>query len=148
MIYQQIHSATGQDNLVNHLGIVSRVNYNSVIVTLENANECAGCTVKSGCGLHATQLKQIEVFVNHKNFALNEQVTVILKKQAGLKAVFWAYLLPFILMITTLFLASIFFDELFAGIVALMVLIPYYTFIYLNNSKLKGDLEISINKIK
>ena len=147
MIYQQPYNISNQDNLVKHLGTVSHVNFNSVIVTLESANQCAGCSVKSGCGLHGSQLKQIEVILDRQNFALNERVMVILKKQAGLKAVFWAYLLPFFIMLATLMFTSLFFSELMAGIFSLAVLVPYYTYIYLNNNKLKGDLEISISKI-
>lgn len=147
MIYHQTHTINNQSSLVKHLGFISKVTPNSVIVTLQNATECSECAVKSGCGLHNNQIKQVEVFLNNQNFALNEQVTVILKKQAGLKAVFWAYLLPFFILITALIIASLFFTELISGIIALTFLMPYYTFIYLNNSKLKQDLEISIIKI-
>ena len=80
-------------------------------------------------------------------FKINERVDVILKKALGLKAVFWAYVFPFILMFSTLIIASGFLKEWLAGLISLVILVPYYLILYLLKKTLKSAFKTSILKI-
>jgi len=77
---------------------------------------------------------------------MNERVDVILKKTLGLKAVFWAYVFPFILMFFTLIIASNFLKEWLAGLLSLFVLIPYYLILNFLKASLKDAFKVSVLK--
>jgi sigma-E factor negative regulatory protein RseC len=130
-----------------HAGIISKVNSDSVIVTLEQNIHCESCHAKGTCGVSESSTKEIEVPNSGDIFEINEHVNVILKKALGLKAVFWAYVFPFVLMFSTLIIASNFLKEWLAGLLSLFILIPYYLMLYGLKTKLKSSFKMSILKI-
>lgn len=134
-------------NTFVHSGIVSKINNNSVTVTLEQNIHCEACHAKGACGMSESENKVIEISNSQVSFKMNEQVNVVLKKAIGLKAVFWAYVFPFILMFITLIIASNFVPEWMAGLISLFMLIPYYILLYFLQNTFKKAFEISILKI-
>lgn len=133
-------------NIFVHSGVVSKINSNSVVVTLEQNIHCESCHAKGTCGVSQSSTKEIEVQNSNEFFKINEHVDVILKKALGLKAVFWAYVFPFILMFITLITASNFLKEWLAGLLSLFILIPYYLVLYFLKKRLKGVFKISVLK--
>ena len=69
------------------------------------------------------------------------------EKALGLKAVFWAYVFPFILMFSTLIIASNFLKEWLAGLISLLIIVPYYIVLYFLKNALKSAFQVSILKI-
>ena len=130
-----------------HAGIISKINSDSVIVTLEQNIHCESCHAKGTCGVSESSTKEIEIHNSSDVFKINEQVNVILKKALGLKAVFWAYVFPFILMFLTLIITSNFLKEWLAGLLSLFILIPYYLMLYGLKTRLKSSFKMSILKI-
>lgn len=135
-----------EQNFVKHEGVISKISESSVTVSLKGNVNCEGCKAKAACGTSESNDKEIEVLKINQSFALNETVQVVLEKKLGLKAVFWAYIFPFILMISVLIIATSFFKEWVAGLLSLFVLIPYYLMLYLLNNTLKKTFNVSILK--
>lgn len=131
---------------IKHEGVVSKINPNGYIISLKGNFNCEGCKAQSACGVSESNDKEIEVFEPNVSFSLNEPVTVSLKKELGLKAVFWAYVFPFILMMVTLVIASSFLPEWLAGILSILVLVPYYLMLLIFNNKFKKAFKVSILK--
>lgn len=82
-----------------------------------------------------------------ESFRINESVQVLIKKDLGLKAVIWAYVLPFIVMIAVLMITYQFVPEWLAGLLALIVLFPYYGILYYMNSFFRKKFKISVLKL-
>ncbi|HPI44991.1 MAG TPA: SoxR reducing system RseC family protein, partial [Tenuifilaceae bacterium] len=78
---------------------------------------------------------------------VGETVKVLLKQSLGFKALFLAYILPFIVVITALFSLSSFVSEGIAGILALLSLIPYYAILYFFKNKISKQFNFDIEKI-
>lgn len=133
-------------DLFVHAGFISKINSDSVVVTLEQNIHCESCHAKGTCGVSESSTKEIEVHNPSDFFKINERVDVILKKALGLKAVFWAYVFPFILMFFTLIITSNFLKEWLAGLLSLFILIPYYVMLYFLKTSLKGVFKISVLK--
>jgi len=129
-----------------HSGVISKINSDSVIVTLEQNIHCESCHVKGTCGVSESGPKEVEVPKTSDFYKINQQVDVILKKALGLKAVFWAYIFPFILMFSTLIITSGFLKEWMAGILSLFILVPYYFMLYFLKNTLKSAFKMSILK--
>lgn len=144
--YAVMSSHLSNENTFVHSGTISKIDGDSIMVSLEQNVHCESCRAKASCGISESNTKEIEILNTTDTFKINETVTVELKKTLGLKAVFWAYVFPFILMFTTLILASNFLKEWLAGIVSLFILIPYYLTLYLMKNALKSVFKISIIK--
>ena len=132
--------------VVQHAGIVSKITDKVITVALEGNVHCEACNVKAACGVSESNTKEIEIPNGNISFQILENVTVLMQKQLGLKAVFWAYVFPFILMFGVLLLASNFFSEWIAGLASILILVPYYIALYLKIHFFKNAFKISIVK--
>jgi len=131
---------------IAHQGVVSKISLNKITVALKGNVNCEGCKAQSACGVSDSNDKEIEIVNLSQSFQLNETVDVILKRELGLKAVFWAYVFPFILMFVVLIVISFFVKEWIAGLVSIFVLIPYYLMLYLSKDRFQKAFQVSILK--
>lgn len=139
---------------MKHAGVISKITESTITVALAGNINCEGCKAKAACGASESPDKIVEIekanqleFSDLKNFQLDEAVDVEMQAELGLKAVFWAYIFPFILMLSVLLIASTFFSEWQAGLFSLAVLVPYYIIIYLLNPFFKKKFKVSILKL-
>lgn len=127
-----------------HSGVVTKIVGKSVFVALDPNLNCESCHARGACGIHDTGSREIEITDPDGPFELNEPVSVILKKDLGNKALFWAYIFPFVLMTLTLFAASAVLPEWMAGLLSLFILIPYYLLVALLKKYFRRTFKISI----
>jgi sigma-E factor negative regulatory protein RseC len=130
-----------------HPGVVSRINRGSVVVTLDQNIHCESCRAKGACGVSDRASKEVEVRDPGGQYKLNDPVEVILARQAGHRAVFWAYVFPFLLVLLTLVSASFWMPEWVAGVLSLLVLIPYYLILRGLGDYFRKHFDISIQRI-
>ena len=135
------------ENLVTHQGIVSKISKNSITVSLKGNLHCEVCNAKSACGVSDSDSKEIEIPAPEQFLELNEKVEVFLKKDLGLKAVFWAYVFPFVLLFVVLLVASNVYQEWIAGLMAFGVLVPYYLLLYISKNSFKNAFKVSVSKL-
>ncbi|MBT8205999.1 MAG: SoxR reducing system RseC family protein [Eudoraea sp.] len=136
-----------ETNAFIHSGVVSEIHGRSIIVSLDKDIHCESCSAKGACGVSDSATKEVEIIDSQETFKLNEPVKVILKKDLGQKAVFWAYIFPFLLMLLTLMTASMLFAEWIAGLLSLLILIPYFATVYALKNYFKRTFRISILRI-
>jgi sigma-E factor negative regulatory protein RseC len=133
---------------VLHEGVVTKITDDTVTVSLKGNINCEGCKAKMVCGAAESVDKEIEVINNFSKLYINDSVAIALNKSLGLRAVFFAYVLPFILMLIVLLISSTLLKEWQAGILSILVLIPYYTILYLMKNSFKETFQFSIIQTK
>ena len=73
---------------------------------------------------------------------------VIGETSMGMMAVVLAFVLPFVLLIFSLFLLmALIENELYAALLSLAVLVPYYYILWLNKTRLKQKFSFTIKPI-
>ncbi|HOZ15225.1 MAG TPA: SoxR reducing system RseC family protein [Tenuifilaceae bacterium] len=133
--------------LIEHLGRIDAVTPNDIRVVIISQSACASCHAKGACSASDVSEKIVVVSKTNHNFLVGETVKVLLKQSLGFKALFLAYILPFIVVITALFSLSSFVSEGIAGILALLSLIPYYAILYFFKNKISKQFNFDIEKI-
>ena len=79
---------------------------------------------------------------------LRENVMVVGETSMGMQAVALAFIIPFVLLIFTLFLfMALIENELYAALLSLAVLVPYYYILWLNKTRLKQKFSFTIKPI-
>ena len=131
---------------IKHEGVVSRISKNGIIVSLKGDVNCECCKAQSACGVSESNDKEIEIENPSQSFQLNESVDVVLNRELGLKAVFWAYVFPFLLMFLVLIITSLFLKEWISGLMSLAILIPYYFMLFVFKDTFKKVFQVSILK--
>jgi sigma-E factor negative regulatory protein RseC len=135
--------------MIEHKGIISNIDGNSIFVELYVQSACASCHAKGMCGADsATKIVEVISF-DTSFFSIGELVNVKLREHLGMKALLLGYLLPFIILIAFLifFLSALNLSEGLSAILAIAMLIPYYFILYLFKDKLKKEFDFKIEKI-
>jgi sigma-E factor negative regulatory protein RseC len=133
---------------VLHEGIIQEISENKIIVSIINASACSSCHAKGAC--LASDMKEKEIEIRHfsGDYSPGQRVNVVGKTQQGTKAVFYGYLLPFLLVFVTLILSiSLTNNEALSGLLSLAILLPYYGALYLFRNKIKRSFEFEIAAI-
>ncbi len=131
---------------IQHDGVITKITNHIVTVTLNGNINCEACKAKTICGSSESNQKEVEVLNTNPLLQINDQVEVLLRKDLGLKAVFWAYVLPFILLITVLIISSFFLTEWLSGVLSILVLIPYYLILFVYKKTFYKSFKFSILK--
>ena len=133
---------TQMQNTIEHQGIIIDIDGKLAHVKIEQTSACASCHVKSVCGASDKSEKIIDANIMDKSLKVGDQVTIIGQKSLGIQAVLLAYILPFIVIIVTLFIANIFTtNELIIGTCALASLIPYFVVLRLMRNKIQAKFQ-------
>lgn len=133
---------TQMQSAIEHQGIIIDIDGKLAHVKIEQTSACASCHVKSVCGASDKSEKIIDANIMDKSLKVGDQVTIIGQKSLGIQAVLLAYILPFIVIIATLFIANIFTtNELIIGTCALASLIPYFVVLRLMRNKIQAKFQ-------
>ncbi|MCK5809196.1 SoxR reducing system RseC family protein [bacterium] len=117
-------------------GVVVGMNGNKVLVKIISKSACASCHAKGACSAADMADKIIETDTAD-TMIVGEQVTVAMDEQLGWLAVFFAFFIPFLLVISTLFsVASITESETHGALASLLILPVYYFFLHYFRDKL------------
>ncbi len=134
---------------ISHRGKISAIEDNQITVEILSHSACGSCAARSNCALADCLPKQIKVSSPEDDvFFPGEEVEIKINAAAGLKAVFYAYLLPLLLMLGALTAAAAAgANEQISGIFGIIILIPYYFWLFLNRKKLNRQFRFVISKI-
>ena len=135
---------------VKHTATVIEVHKNGVAVRIEQMPACATCDAAKSCGIHKGKQKTFQVAYKNadKHFKTGDRVDVFTTLNTAKKAVFTAFILPLILFVATLFVAKQTSgnNETIAIISGFVVLVCYYTLIYIMRAKMNKTFSLHIEQ--
>ena len=119
-------------NIVTHPGIISKVDGNQVEVTILVSSACSSCEIKGACSVSEVEKKSVLVTVNDpEKYSVNQNITIEMQQSMGTWAVLMGYVFPFLVLFCSLIiLINLNIDEGMAGVISILLLIPYYLIIY------------------
>jgi sigma-E factor negative regulatory protein RseC len=126
-------------------GVVTTVRPGILQVKIDDETACDACSTQKSCCLSKAREKQIDVPFSAGNYDPGDEVTVIGKNSMGLRATFIAFVLPLILMLAALAIASAMaLSEQHAALISLSTLIPYYLGLYLFRNRFKQTFTFTV----
>lgn len=129
-------------NTVEHQGVIISIDDKVAHVKIEQTSACASCHVKSVCGASEKSEKIVDANLLDTSLKIGDQAIVIGQKSLGIQAVLLAYVLPFIVIVSMLFIVNIFTtNELVIGTCALASLIPYFAILRLMRNKIQAKFQ-------
>lgn len=133
--------------MVEHEGIIEKINDRRVIVRFTQQSACTSCHAKGVCSIADVKEKRIEITNITERFCERDEVTIVGKTSIGYRAVLWAFVLPLILVVLTLIVSlSYHIREIQAAIFALTSLLPYYLLLYLLRNKMACFFQFTIKR--
>lgn len=131
---------------VRHTGRVEKVDSGSVTVKIVSGAACSGCHAEGYCSLVGNVEKEVLVKGSFR-VAPGDTVTVMMEQSAGYRAVAIGYIIPFILLVTSLILLiALSVPEGYAGLISIGMLVPYYLMIYFFRNRIDRKFKFTIKK--
>ncbi len=129
-----------------HSGTVERVENGRAFVRILQATACSSCQVAKLCQSSESKEKIIDVpLTSSKEVSVGQPVLIEGTTSQGLKAVWWAYTLPLILLLVSLFsFVKVTGSEAVAAVSSLLVLVAYFFALFLLRDKLSQILSFKI----
>ena len=137
------------NNTIKHLGIVESIQGSHLSVRIVQTSACAACSAKGHCSSADSKDKIIDIMdTAAASYQVGERVMVVGETSMGMMAVTLAFIIPFVLLIFSLFLfMSLIGNELYAALLSLAILVPYYFILWLNKTRLKQKFSFTIKPI-
>ncbi len=128
-------------------GIVDSVGDKYIKVKIQNQSACSMCYSKGVCTSLGSGERVIEIERDKGKVVLpGDLVDVEMVSSSGWLAVVMAYVIPFILLISTLIILNEFISESLAAIASLLVLAPYYLILHLYRNRMKKYFRFTITQ--
>ena len=131
---------------IEHEGVILAIYPNKIIVRIEQLSACADCHAKQVCSISDKKEKLIEIPGQEENFSINEKVLIEGESSMGLSAVWYAFVLPLVLMFFVLFLVKSTLNEVQMVWVSLSVLTLYYAILFLFRHKMQKRFVFHLKK--
>lgn len=134
-------------HLIDHEGTIDQINGDVAHVRINSVSACAACHASGVCGAADQEEKYLDIPLNGESYKVGEFVHVQVARHLGFKAVALGYIYPFLLLMAVLIgtIASGM-DELKAGLLALLSLIPYYLVLYFLRKRIESSFTFSMKK--
>ena len=136
-------------NTIKHQGIGENIQGSHLLVRIIQTSACAACSAKGHCSSADSKDKVIDITdTAASSYQVGEQVMIIGETSMGMMAVVLAFVIPFVLLVTSLFIFMAWMEnELYAALSSLIILIPYYFILWLNKARLKQKFSFTIKPI-
>lgn len=134
-------------DVIEHRGKIDWIEGSKVHVHFISISACASCHAKGVCTASDMESKEVEVNDFSGKFREGEVVNVLMRRSMGFKALIYGYMIPFLLVVLTLFVSSaLFTSEAAAGITSLAVLVPYYFWLFYNRDRFRKSFHFELQK--
>ncbi|GAB4300589.1 MAG: hypothetical protein Kow0068_23820 [Marinilabiliales bacterium] len=132
---------------ITHAGIIKGIEKNKVLVAIQAESACVSCQAKEICGTDSGNEKVVEVESEDKTYKIGDKVIISLKEKLGFTALFYAYVLPFIILIISLIISlQTISSEGISAVISLVLVIVYYFILYMFKDKLKKKFHFKITE--
>ena len=115
-------------NTIKHQGVIKRIQGTHVQVRITQTSACASCSIKGHCTSADTKEKMIDVFDSAASqYQVGQEVWVVGTLSMGVQAVLFAFILPLVILVTSIFfLMNVLEDELLASCGSMTCVAVYY----------------------
>ena len=133
---------------ISHIGMVKTAGEDKTVVEIISQSACGSCNASGFCSASEAIKKEIIVPSDPSGiYKVGDKVDVVLGRSKGMTAVFLAYVIPLVLMMTSvLALSYAGINELLAGASGLGLIAFYYFMLYLFRDKIAGKYVFYIRK--
>ena len=132
---------------ISHIGKIVDIAPDFITVEIVAESACATCHAAGMCGTADATHKAITVPATVGNWAVGQEVQVLLKRSMGFKAVWLAYAIPLAVLLAVLLgLNAAGVGELASGLVAIGAVALYYLVLLLFRDKLRNEYSFYIKE--
>lgn len=132
--------------MIEHKGVIASISGNKLSVKILQESACSSCHAKGACMAADSKEKRVDITDFTGKYKINDSVIIEGKESMGYKAVFWAFVIPLLILVLTIVLATSVWKlgEMEAAITSIIALAPYYVILYLLRNKMANSFKFTI----
>lgn len=134
-------------SIIQHQGVVQNIVDKQLEIMIISESACSSCKSKKICSISEIKEKLIYIESPDGSYRTGDKVTVFLEEKMGAFAVVFAYFLPFIIMISTLFFG--YYNKVSEPVMGLSVLLSlalYFLALYLFRDRFSKKVTFKVKK--
>jgi len=132
---------------IEHEGVVVKITTDTIFVNIESTSACSTCQAQGSCAVSEREDKLMELPNSGLPLSIGEKVNLIISSNSALKSVFWAYVMPVILLLVGLATLTSSFSEGVSALMTLLLIGIYYLILFLFRRSLERKFQIVIEKL-
>lgn len=139
------------ENCSEQVGVVVNVKPKEVVVKIEQKSTCANCHSRGACTSFDKKDKEIEVATDKAaDYKIGDKVKVSISTKLGIKAVFIAFVLPFLFLMIAIVvcLKCLNLSEALSCLIAICITVVYYYVLFKRKNSLQKQFVFKINHCK
>lgn len=131
-----------------HKGKIVEITPEFTTVEIISESACGSCHAKGLCGVSETESKAVQLPTRGwDDYKVGDEVQVVLKASMGHKAVWLAYMIPLIVLLSVMFiLLAAGWKDIQAALSAIVAVCEYYFVLWLFRKKLQNEYIFNIRK--
>lgn len=131
---------------ISHEGIITGIKGDDIEIKILSKGSCGSCQIKGACNMAEQAEKVLRVPIPEgKHYDIGQRVNIVMSERQGNKAVFYAYFLPVVVLLASLFiLIGIGLNDGISALLSMAVLGLYYLVLYLFRGKIKKKFSYDI----
>ena len=132
--------------MIEHKGVIASISGNKLSVKILQESACSSCHAKGACMAADSKEKMVDITDFTGKYKINDSVIIEGKESMGYKAVFWAFVIPLLILVLTIVLTTSVWKlgEMEAAITSIITLAPYYVILYLLRNKMANSFKFTI----
>ena len=135
-------------DIIQHQGTVESIDGCHIRVRIVQTSACASCVAHKYCNSSESKEKMIDVYTKEADrYAVGQSVNVYGTTSMGMRAVLWAFGVPFVVLVAVLYASIMLTDgnEPLSALWALGSLAVYYLILYMCRDKMTKKFVFTIN---
>jgi len=135
------------NSIIQHQGVVQNIQNDHLEIMIISESACSSCKSKKVCSISDIKEKLIRIESNDKSYKIGDKVIVFLEEKMGALAVIFAYVFPFIVMISILVIGYILkLSEPIMGGAVIVSLSIYYIALYFFRNQFNKRMTFRVEK--
>lgn len=138
------------DTVIKHRGVIEQINGTHLQVKILQVSGCAACTIKSYCTSAESKERIVDVDDSMAgNYKLGQEVWLIGSTTMGMRAVWYGIVIPFLVVVISLFAFSSFgFGDFAVAGASFALLALYYLLLSFNKNRMQRKFFFYVQPIE
>ena len=135
---------------IQHLGTVESIDGMHVCVRIVQTSACATCVAHKLCNSSESKEKIVDIYTKESvNYTVGQTVNVYGTTSMGMRAVLWAFGVPFVVLVVVLYLSILMTggNEPMSALIVLGSLAAYYLILYMCRNRMAKKFTFTLKPI-
>ena len=137
-------------DIIQHQGSVESIDGDHVRVKIVQTSACATCAAHKLCNSSESKEKIVDIYTKESvNYIVGQTVNVYGTTSMGMRAVLWAFGVPFVVLVVVLYSSILFTDgnEPLSALAAVGALSVYYLILYMCRNMMAKKFTFTLKPI-